>query len=104
MPKFLGEEPVNDLAGTPYATFDEKDWAFHILDFYGCFDGGHHKAWAIDQAMRVLKGTQVIVKIARWDDGQSEYRFTLDEPSQEYLDYVKELEAEGYEQDVGIPP
>ncbi len=75
-------------------------------------DGAHHKQWLIDQTARILKGTKVIVKVAKWESGHQEYRFHLDEPSQEYLDWVVtclgEYDAEEgsyeYDYDEGIAP
>jgi hypothetical protein len=104
MSKYLGETPVNDLTGTPFEGYTKSEWAFEYLNEYGGIDGDHHKAWVIDQAMRILKGTPVIVKLARWEDGNEEYRTNLGEPSTEYLDHVRELEVQGYKQDEGIPP
>jgi len=57
--------------------------ALEIAASYAQIDGGHHKAWVIDQMVRALTG----------DD---------------YEDWVKEYEEEDgvkeYEWDQGIPP
>lgn len=77
-------------------------------------DGSHHKTWVLDQMSRILKGTLVIVEVAKWDDGLTEYRYWTGEPTQEYKDWVaqcrgKWIESEDYEgweydYDEGIAP
>lgn len=62
------------------------------------FDGGHHKAWAIDQMVRILAGCTRL----KTDD--------YDDNSLEYAEFINErrgaIEAGEYEYgwDVGIPP
>ncbi len=58
----------------------QADRAEEMLVRFGGFDGGHHKAWTIDQALRSLMG-----------------------PAR-YLDARKEWEASGYEHDEGCAP
>lgn len=53
----------------------------------------HHKDWLTDQIARILKGTPVITKLAKWDNGEEEYRHDLGEPSQEYLDWVTHMRS-----------
>lgn len=91
MANYLGEFPV-DISQTEYANYGPAEWAAEWIAMYGQFDGGHHKMWTLDHAMRILKGTPVIVTLAKWDDGQEEYRFDLGEPSQAYTDFVAEYE------------
>ena len=86
-----------------------EEWAMYFIESYGQIDGGHHKNWVIDQVVRVLKGTAVIRKEARWDNGLVEGRFNLGEPSQEYLDWVVEMcdgedGPETYGYDEGVAP
>jgi hypothetical protein len=40
-----------------------------ILD-YGGFDGGHHKQWVLDQALRILTGDDYERQITNWQDGE----------------------------------
>lgn len=104
MPKFLGEEILKPEESS-YKHFNQTDWAKFWIEEYGQIDGGHHKMWAIDQVQRILCGTKVIVSFAEWDDGTCEYRFNLDEPTEEYLKFVKDYENDGeYHWDIGIAP
>ncbi|KKK73178.1 hypothetical protein LCGC14_2896440 [marine sediment metagenome] len=104
MEGYLGEEELESYAGTPYEGFGPKDWALEHLEQYGGIDGEHHKIWVIDQCIRILKGTPVKLRLARWENGLKEYRFSTGNPSDEYTEWVKELKAEGYRHDEGIAP
>jgi len=90
---YLGQFDV-DIATTPYANYTASDWSLEWIGMYGQIDGDHHKAWVLDQVARILKGTPVIVKEARWDNGESEYRLNLAEPSEKYTSWVKEMQGE----------
>lgn len=82
----------------------------HFISRYNGIDGDHHQKWLVDQVARALKGTPAIVKLAKWDNGHLELRVSLDEPSQEYKDWVEEIlerDEDGDPQcdyDVGIAP
>lgn len=92
--KYLGEFDV-DINETEFKDYTPADWAIYYITAYGSIDGEHHKTWVMDQVVRILKGTPVIVKEARWGEGYitefTEYRVDLGEPSQEYHDWEKEL-------------
>lgn len=108
MTKYLGETPV-DVAQTEYANYTPKDWALFWIMRYGGIDGSHHKDWVLDHVVRLLNGTKVIIKLAKWDDGTEEYRFTLDEPTLEYHEWVRNAMAgedgpNTYGYEVGIAP
>lgn len=111
MTQYLGEEIV-DIVGTDFENHTPKDWAMYWIESYGQIDGGYHKAWVLDQVARILKGTPIIVKLAKWKDGQKEYRVSLDNPSQDYIVWVNEMLGEHdkendeyeYEYDTGIAP
>jgi hypothetical protein len=66
-------------------TADERiEKALEVAGRCGCIDGGHHKAWVVDQMVRALTG-----------DG--------------YAEWVRQLKAGGdgpdtYDWDEGIPP
>lgn len=55
-----------------------------------------------------MKGTPIIIKIAKWDNGLEEYRINTGEPSQEYLDWVVEMcdgeDGNTYDYNEGIAP
>ncbi len=100
---YLGEFEV-DIRETPFAEYGPAEWAFYYIERYGGIDGDHHKAWVLDQAARILLGTPVTFKQARWLSGEEEWRVLLGEPSAKYLQWVADTEAAGYAVDVGIPP
>ncbi len=86
---YLGETLLPTLTGTPYDHHDAHTWALQIIEDFGGSDGGDHKSWVLDQVARVLLGTPVAVRLARWANGQQEYRYaTVEPPSQQYLDWV----------------
>ena len=111
MAKYLGENLVN-VKDTEFKDFTSIDWAMYFIERFGQFDGGHHKQWVLDQVSRILKGTQLIIKEAKWDNGNSEYRIQTDEPSEEYKkwvqdmlgDYNEEEQEFEYSYDEGIAP
>lgn len=103
MDGYLGETVV-DKSETEYKDYTQSDLALMYIECYGGISGEHHKNWVLDQVARILMGTNLIYKIAKWDNGHLETRFSTDEPSQKYLDYVKTTEDDGYEVDVGIAP
>lgn len=108
---YLGETPVDISTHPEYSKYTNVDWAMLFIQMYGGIDGGHHKSWVLDQTVRCLKNTPVKVVEAKWDDGQSEYRFSTGEPSEEYKSWVEsmlgEKDADGnyeYDYDNGIAP
>lgn len=112
--QYIGEFEV-DINYTPFKDYTPSDWAVYFAECYGQIDGGHHKTWVIDHMVRCIKGTPVKLTQARWikDDGNihTEYRVNLAEPSDEYVNFIKEYEGEvdedgykEYEWDVGIAP
>ena len=109
--KFLGETIV-DIESTPFKGYTPQDWALHYIETYGQHDGGHHKQWTMDQIARILKDTTVVIELAKWSNGEQEYRISTGEPSKKYLDWVKymmgaydeEYEEYEYTYDEGIAP
>lgn len=86
---YLGETEMAQ-ADTPYAAYTASDWAMEFIERYGQTDGGHHKAWVLDQVARILKGTPVQIRLAKWSDGEQAYRICTVEPaSEEYLAWVE---------------
>jgi hypothetical protein len=79
MQKYLGEFE------TDYGKeMSKEEWA---LEYVRCY-GDHHKSWVLDQVARILNGTPVFCKEARWSDGTTDIRANTGEPSQKYLDWV----------------
>ncbi len=81
----------------------------YFLERYGGIDGAHHKDWVLDQIARVMKGSLIVIKVAKWSNGQEEFRINLRDPSKEYLDWVIEMcdgedGANTYSYDEGIAP
>lgn len=109
MDGYLGEFEL-DPNDNPYHDNTPSDWAMDWITMYGQFDGAHHKSWVLDQVARILKGTPVIVREARWENGTREFRFRLGQPTQEYLDWVEDMKGDmvdgeyEYEYDAGIAP
>jgi hypothetical protein len=106
MEDFVGNFDI-DIKDTMFKSYTKIDFILYFIEYYGQFDGGQHKAWVLDQVARIAKDTKVIIKEARWADGYKEIRIFLDEPSQEYLDWVKEMKGDPndpYDYDEGIAP
>ena len=108
MKGFLGEKDI-EISKTKYAMYNESYWVILWIEMYRDIDGAHHKDWLTDQIARILKGTKVIVKLAKWSNGDEEFRFSLSEPSKEYdewVEYMKDGEdgADTYGYDCGIAP
>ena len=105
MAKYLGEVDVKmEDPENPYNGFTTKDLMFEFINRYGSIDGAHHKDWVMNQCTKIYHGTPVIVKLASWDNGETEYRIRLDEDSEAYKKYVEETEEAGYEVEEGIAP
>ena len=103
-PYYLGDIEVESLIDTPYENFGPTEWAMEFLEL-GQIDGEHHKTWVLDQVARVLKGTPVLVRLARWEGGYSEYRCSTGDPSQDYLDWVNYMrDDDKYNYDEGTAP
>ena len=108
MEGYLGETIV-EQKDTKFKDYDRGSWAMYFLECYGGIDGAHHKDWVLDQMARAMKGTSIIIKLAKWSNGQQEYRISTGEPSEEYLAWVKEMCAgedgeNTYSYDEGIAP
>lgn len=87
---YLGETVV-DITTSEYKNHTKLDWVLLWIEMYGGIDGAHHKDWLLDQCVRILKGTPVILKLARWERGITEERFDLDLPPAEYWEYIRYL-------------
>jgi len=92
MEEYLGETIIN-IKDTEFKDYTPSDWVLYFIERYGQIDGAHHKQWVLDQVARIIHGTPVIIKLAKWDSGNSEYRVVLGEPSQKYLDWVEEMKC-----------
>ena len=108
MKDYLGETLV-DIDKSKYKDYTKADWVMLWVEMYSGIDGAHHKDWILDQIARILKGTEVIVKLAKWDNGHEEHRFNLGESTQKYLDWVIDMKAgedgpDTYSYDEGVAP
>lgn len=88
MEGYLGETIVQQRH-SEFKDYDKTQWALYFINEYGSIDGAHHKDWVIDQVVRILMNTPVVIKIGEWKNGTSEYRVSLGKPSFEYLSMVK---------------
>jgi hypothetical protein len=99
---YLGEELVDVGTDPKFDGWTQVDWAMLFIDKFGQFEGGHHRTWTLDMVARILKGTKVIVKLAKWSCGTSDYRYSVtDPPSAEYIawrEYMKGDENYGYDE------
>lgn len=107
---YLGEFDVA-IKDTPFSDHKPSDWVMYFVERYSQTDGSHHKQWLLDQVARILKGSPVIVKKAKWDNGFEEYRVRLDEPSNKYIHWVNSMigdtdknDQREYSYDEGIAP
>ena len=100
---FLGETEVA-VEDTKFKDYSPFDWAMYFIEHYGQIDGERHKLWVMDQVARIHKGTKPIIKIARWHDGNEEYRVNLGEPTEAYQKWVEEMEEDGCGYDEGRAP
>ena len=91
MTKFLGETVIDWKQIDEFKDFTAADWAMYHIEMYGQTDGDHHSKWVIDQIARILKGSTITVKLARWSDGQSEYRVEVDDGCKAYEEWRKDM-------------
>lgn len=108
MEGYLGETELK-ISESEYKDFTATDWVMLWIEKYGWIDGAHHKTWLIDQIARICKGTPVKLSIASWENGYSEPRLKLGDPSEKYNEWVKEMKKgedgpDSYEYDCGIAP
>lgn len=109
MKGYLGETKVEISTTNRFKNYKPTDWAMLWIEMYSGIDGAHHKDWLIDQIARIMKGTKVILKIAKWENGHTEERFSLDEPPAKYWKWVEAMKngedgPETYDYDFGIAP
>jgi hypothetical protein len=90
MSKYLGSTII-EQKNSPFADYSKEDFALYFNLRYGQIDGDHHKSWVIDQVNRILNDTPIIIQIALWSDGNTEFRLSTGEPSQKYLDWVEKV-------------
>lgn len=82
--------------------------ALDIAVVHGGADGGHHKAWVIDQMVRALTGCPIETRTAT-DVHGTVYTYEAQGESDAYKALVAEAKAgedgpDTYEWDIGIPP
>jgi hypothetical protein len=90
------------------ATDDRIKQALALAVRYGGIDGDHHKAWVIDQMVRVLTGCPQATFKARDAKGH-EYEYEGLGKSEEYKQLVADACAgddgpDTYSWDEGVPP
>jgi len=109
MANYLGEEVI-DIKKSEFKKYKPSDWAMYFVESYGQIDGDHHKTWVLDQVARILNGTEIILKKAKWDNGEVNWRVSLGEPSKKYKKWRKEMLGDfiddeyEYSYDEGIAP
>lgn len=106
----VGETILDISSHAVFGGYTPNMWAMKFIEMYGQIDGGHHKAWVLDQVSRILKGTPVVVTEARWESGYKEYRFRTGNPSEDYINWVQFMlgevvdDAYEYDYDEGVAP
>ena len=111
MAKYLSETLVKEKDYPEYL-IGKDNQVMYFIEAYGQFDGSHHKQWTLDQIARIMKGTPIVVKLVKWDDGTEDYIVSTGEPSEEYNEWAKEMLGEydedeeeyTYDYDEGIAP
>lgn len=104
-PSFLGEQAIDVASHPVFGSFDRTAWALLLAQENADVEGAAHKAWVLDQVVRVLHGTPVAVRLASWSDGREEHRFCLGVPSASYQQWRQALAENGnVNYDEGIPP
>lgn len=108
MEGYLGTKIVKK-ENTEFSEYSASDWAMYFIEMYGQIDGSHHKQWVLDQVARILKGNEIIIKLAEWENGNKEYRIELAEPTKEYQKWVVDMcdgedGADTYSYDDGVVP
>lgn len=109
MKAYLGEILLEPSGTLEFSKYGPSDWALYFIERYGQIDGEHHKLWVLDQVARILNGTPIIIKLASWSNGTSEYRISTGEPSPQYFEWVSQMRAgedgpNTYGYDIGIAP
>jgi hypothetical protein len=87
---YIGETVV-DIKKTIYAHYEKHDWAMLWIEMHNEFYENSQKDWLTDQISRILQGNKIIMKEAKWKNGNNELRFTLAEPTEEYLKWSEEI-------------
>lgn len=115
MKDYLGEFPI-DVKDTRFKDFTKENWVMYFVERFGQIDGDHHKAWVLDRVARILYDTPIEIVEARWGKEGSytlkELRVRVGQPSEKYLEWVKEMKGEfseenkeyEYSYNVGIAP
>lgn len=89
--------------------FNKEQWVLYFIEKYGQIDGGHHKAWVLDQIARILNDAPITCMEARWENGYTELRPTVG-TSVAYEEWVQEMEGQDdddeyfYGYDAGVAP
>jgi hypothetical protein len=105
-------EKVIDISNHPiYKNYTKNDWVMWFIENRGQYDGGHHKQWCLDQIVRIIKGTPIVVKEYTRYNGDIDFDITTGESSAKYLAWVEHMlgdEDENgdyeYSYDEGIAP
>jgi hypothetical protein len=79
-----------DITKTLYSQYEKHDWAMLWIELHNGFNDEDQKDWLLDQIARILLGNKIIVKEVLWENGCSELRFQLAEPSPDYINWVEE--------------
>lgn len=87
---------------------DKKTTVLKLFDQYAGIDGGHHKQWVIDQAVRILTACPLVSRVSVDISGRV-HTYEARGESEEYVAWVRaycagEDGSDMYVWDVGTPP
>ncbi len=101
---YLGETII-DVSESIFKDNTKEDWIQYFIESYGQIDGDHHKAWLLDQIMKILNDCKIIIKLAQWSNGQEEYRISIEKHSDKYETWISNY-TRGciYSYETGIAP
>lgn len=57
---------------------DKQEAVMNMIEQYGQIDGGHHKAWVLDQIARIIKGDKYehwVKQMKAGEDGLDTYSY-----------------------------
>lgn len=69
--KVITGQPMQDSKEKESAELQERiDAAIDLIMNRGCYDGSHHKQYALDQALRILAGERYDEIVRDWENGE----------------------------------
>jgi hypothetical protein len=89
---------------SPFKGYNKLKYIMYYVEYYGFFDGDHHKKWVLDRIARIAYGSTPVISKHTFEDGRVVYDVSFDNPSKQYLEWVEGIKEEDGEYDEGLPP